>query len=50
MSISLERYHGLGNDYLVLNPNRFDLALNERIIRRICDRNLGVVLCALIQA
>lgn len=41
MSISLERYHGLGNDYLVLDPNRFDLTLNERIIRRICDRNFG---------
>lgn len=41
MNISLERYHGLGNDYLVLDPNRFDLPLNEKSIRRICDRNFG---------
>lgn len=41
MNLSLERYHGLGNDYLVLDPNKFNLPLNEKIIRLICDRNFG---------
>jgi len=41
MNISLERYHGLGNDYLVLDPNKFSLPLNEKRIRLICDRNFG---------
>jgi diaminopimelate epimerase len=41
MKLSLERYHGLGNDYLVLDPNKFNLPLNEKIIRLICDRNFG---------
>ena len=46
MVISLEtalyRYHGLGNDYLVLDPRRFSLSLNEERIKRICNRNFGV--------
>ena len=30
MDITLERYHGLGNDYLVYDPNKNELELNER--------------------
>ena len=29
MQILLEKYHGLGNDYLVFDPNKNELELNE---------------------
>ncbi len=41
MKITFERYHGLGNDYLVYDPQINDLELNEERIRLICDRNFG---------
>ena len=41
-SITLKKYHGLGNDYLVLDPNRNDLVLQTRNIEMICRRNFGV--------
>ena len=34
--------HGLGNDYIALNPADFMFKLKPRIIRTICDRNWGV--------
>ncbi len=36
------KYHGLGNDYLVVDPNISDIELKPEVIRRICDRHLGV--------
>jgi len=36
------KYHGLGNDYLVIDPAKFDLNLNTESVRLICDRNYGV--------
>ena len=36
------KYHGLGNDYLVLDPADVGHDLTEAEIRRICDRNYGV--------
>lgn len=42
MKIVLEKYHGLGNDYLILDPNKTDLNLTKETIRLICDRNFGV--------
>jgi diaminopimelate epimerase len=36
------KYHGLGNDYLVIDPARFSLTLNRESVRLICDRNYGV--------
>lgn len=39
--ITLYRYHGLGNDYLVFDPQKNSLLLNEEIIKHICDRNFG---------
>ena len=41
MKITLERYHGLGNDYLVYDPQINEMELNEERIRLICDRNFG---------
>lgn len=40
--IILKKYHGLGNDYLVLDPNKNTLALQGRNIEMLCRRNFGV--------
>ena len=42
MDITLERYHGLGNDYLVYDPNKNDLKLNKENVSMLCDRNMGL--------
>ena len=42
MSVDFKKYHGLGNDYLVIDPNVRDVAMTEANIRLICDRNFGV--------
>ena len=34
--------HGLGNDYIALNPNDLDVRLTPKTIRAICDRNWGM--------
>src|SRR5436305_9014493 len=36
------KYHGLGNDYLVLDPKAFPQGLTPESIRSICHRNFGV--------
>lgn len=36
------KYHGLGNDYLVLQPADFPAGLTPALIRLICDRHYGV--------
>jgi diaminopimelate epimerase len=36
------RGHGLGNDYLVMNPKELGFKLTPRNIERICDRHWGV--------
>lgn len=41
MNIIMEKYHGLGNDYLVLDPNKNDIKLTEENIKLICHRNYG---------
>jgi len=42
MTVHFKKYHGLGNDYLVIDPNVRDFAMTEASIRLICDRNFGV--------
>lgn len=42
MRITLERYHGLGNDYFVYDPNKNGLKLNEDMVKMICDRKMGL--------
>jgi len=42
MTVHFKKYHGLGNDYLVIDPNVRDFAMTEANIRLICDRNFGV--------
>ncbi len=36
------RGHGLGNDYLVMDPEELSFKLTPKAIRAICDRNWGV--------
>ena len=40
--ITLRKYHGLGNDYLIYDPNRNACGLQERQVEALCRRNLGV--------
>ena len=40
-TITLHKYHGLGNDYLVLDPNENQMVLQERKIKMLCRRNFG---------
>lgn len=42
MPVDFKKYHGLGNDYLVIDPSVRDVAMTESNIRLICDRNFGV--------
>ena len=41
-TITMKKYHGLGNDYLVLDPNKNDIKLQERNVEMLCRRNVGV--------
>lgn len=41
-NIIVEKYHGLGNDYLIYNPEKNEVPLNEGRVRLICNRNFGV--------
>lgn len=36
------KYHGLGNDYIVIDPGETNISLDESKIRLICHRNYGV--------
>ncbi|MGD0038478.1 MAG: diaminopimelate epimerase [Bacteroidota bacterium] len=36
------KYHGLGNDYIVIDPRETKITLDEPTIKLICDRNFGV--------
>jgi diaminopimelate epimerase len=42
MPVDFKKYHGLGNDYLVIDPNVQDYPMTPENIRLICDRNFGV--------
>jgi diaminopimelate epimerase len=42
MRAHFKKYHGLGNDYLVIDPNVSDIQLTPDAIRLICDRHFGV--------
>ena len=42
MQVHFKKYHGLGNDYLVIDPNVYDVNLTPDAIRLICDRHFGV--------
>ncbi|MCL2865821.1 MAG: diaminopimelate epimerase [Lachnospiraceae bacterium] len=42
MKITLERYHGLGNDYLVFDPNKNEIKLNAKNVAMLCNRHMGL--------
>jgi diaminopimelate epimerase len=42
MEVHFRKYHGLGNDYLVIDPRVQDVVLSPEVIRLICDRNFGI--------
>ena len=42
MEVHFRKYHGLGNDYLVIDPNIHDVDLTQDAIRLICNRNFGI--------
>ena len=42
MKVVLQRYHGLGNDYVVFDPNKNELELTPENVRLICNRNAGL--------
>lgn len=39
--LTMSKYQGLGNDYLVIDPNRYKLELTTEMIQKICNRNFG---------
>lgn len=42
MHLTFEKYHGLGNDYLVYDCVKQEVELNSRAVRLVCDRNFGL--------
>jgi diaminopimelate epimerase len=42
MATDFYKYHALGNDYIVIDPNKVKLLLDKKAIKLICDRNFGV--------
>ena len=42
MKVHFKKYHGLGNDYLVIDPNVSGINLTAETIRFICDRHFGI--------
>ena len=40
--MKFHKYHGLGNDYIVIDPRETNISLNESTIKLICHRNFGV--------
>jgi diaminopimelate epimerase len=42
MEIQFSKYHGLGNDYIVIDPNKTKINLNTKTIKLICHRNYGI--------
>lgn len=36
------KYHALGNDYIIIDPNETDISLTKEKIQLICDRHTGI--------
>jgi diaminopimelate epimerase len=41
-AIPFEKWHGLGNDYLLVERNALEAALEPELVRRLCDHHFGV--------
>ena len=42
MDVNFCKYHALGNDYIVIDPQKTSVNLSEENIRLICHRNFGI--------
>jgi diaminopimelate epimerase len=42
MKIDFYKYHALGNDYIVIDPNKVDFDVTVENIKLICDRHFGI--------
>lgn len=42
MDLHFYKYHALGNDYIVIDPQKTNINLSEENIRLICHRNFGI--------
>lgn len=42
MGIEFRKYHALGNDYIVIDPQKIPLKLTKENIQLICHRNFGI--------
>ncbi len=42
MSVDFYKYHALGNDYIVIDPNHIQLTLTPDHIKLICHRHFGI--------
>jgi len=40
--MKFHKYHGLGNDYIVIDPRDAKIILSKAMIKRICHRNYGI--------
>jgi diaminopimelate epimerase len=40
--MEFNKYHALGNDYIVIDPTKLNIELDQNLIYRICHRNYGV--------
>lgn len=42
MSLNFTKMHGLGNDFVVLDTRNASIALDDTLIRSLCDRHTGI--------
>lgn len=42
MNNDFYKYHALGNDYIIIDPNKTEIDLTEKAIKLICHRNFGI--------
>lgn len=40
--LTYHKYHGVGNDYIVIDPSETPQGLDEQTIQRVCNRHMGV--------
>jgi len=42
MDIKFYKYHGTGNDFILVDNRKNSYSLNSNQIKRLCDRNFGI--------
>lgn len=42
MDFDFYKYHALGNDYIVIDPNKVKINLSQENIKQLCHRNFGI--------